>query len=85
MSSWKTRTPGGLRPPKKPLSYLKGGAIFVIDGDTVSGQEFVRVYEAVRRGDPLPDTRVVRDALLWLTANGHIERRGGGYVTTETG
>ena len=80
MSSWKIRTPGGLRPPKKPLSYLKGSAIFVIDGDTVSGQEFIKVYESVRRGDPLADTRVVRDALLWLVSNGHIEKRGGSYV-----
>lgn len=78
--SWKSKVPGALRPPQKPLSYLKGGAVFIIDGYTVSGQEFVKVYEVVRRGDPLPDTRVVRDALLWLTANGHIERKGGSYV-----
>jgi len=82
MSGWKTRAPGGLRPPKKPLNYLRGGAVFVIDGDTVSGQEFVKVYEAVSRGDGLPNTKTTEHALRWLTANGHIERTTGGrYVT----
>jgi hypothetical protein len=79
MSGWKTRTPGGLRPPKKPLSYLQGGATFIIDGDTVSGQEFVKVYECVLRGDTPPNTQVARHALLWLQSNGHIERKGGSY------
>ena len=78
--SWKSTVPGGLRPPQKPLSYLRGGAYFVVDGADVPGQEFVKVYEAVSRGDSLPNTKITEHALRWLTANGHIERKGGSYV-----
>ena len=80
--SWKSRATSGL--PKKSLSYLDQ-ATFVIDGFDVSGKEFVKVYENLRQGIAPQDTRLHRDAIRWLQANGHVtfdhkERR---YVATQ--
>ena len=67
--SWKSRASGG--PPKKSLTYLEQ-AVFVIDGFDVSGKEFVKVYENLRQGIAPQGTRLHRDAIRWLQANGHV-------------
>lgn len=67
--SWKSRATSG--PPKKSLAYLDQ-AVFVIDGFDVSGKEFVKVYENLRQGIAPQDTRLHRDAILWLRSNGHV-------------
>lgn len=81
--SWKTRASGG--PPKKSLAYLDQ-AVFVINGFDVSGKEFVKVYKNLQQGIAPQDTRLHRDAIRWLEANGHVtfdvkERR---YIAKES-
>jgi hypothetical protein len=69
--SWKDRAPKGSGPPKKTLSYISG-MLFVVDGYDIPGKEFVKVHEMLQRGEPLPNTKVVHHALLFLRENGHV-------------
>jgi hypothetical protein len=72
-------------PPKKSLAYLDE-AVFVVDGQEVKGQEFVKVYERAAAGQVFPGRRpaVERHALAWLVAQGHLREVGCGlYKSTK--